>query len=88
MDRKELSAVLLEVLEGETGEKYSHLDDGTNLRDGLHLDSLDMVSTILQIEVQLQVHIDSSELENVATVGDLLDLLESKLATSDVRRAA
>ena len=63
------------------------LDDETNLRDGLHLDSLDMVSLVLQIEVRLQVHIDSSELDGVTKVGDLLNLLQTKLAgASDMRR--
>jgi acyl carrier protein len=88
MDRKGLATVLLEVLEDETGEKYPDLEDTTNLRDGLHLDSLDMVSTVLQIEVRLKVHIDSSELDKVATVGNLLDLLQTKLAESDARHAA
>ena len=88
MDRKGLAAVLLELLEEETGEKYPGLDDATNLRDGLHLDSLDLVSLILHIETRLQVHIDSSELDNVTKVGDLLDLLQTKLVASAARHAA
>ena len=88
MDRKGLAAVLLELLEEETGEKFPDLDDVTNLRDGLHLDSLDLVSLILHIETRLQVHIDSSELDNVTKVGDLLDLLQTKLVASAARHAA
>jgi acyl carrier protein len=88
MDRKELARTLLELLEEETGETYPDLEDATTLRDGLHLDSVDMVSLILHVEMRLQVPIDSSELQGVTTVGNLLDLLEKKLAVQNLRRAA
>jgi acyl carrier protein len=88
MDRQELANTLLELLEEETGETYPALEDSTTLRDGLHLDSVDMVSLVLHVEMRLQVPIDSSELHGVTTVGNLLDLLEKKLATKDVRQAA
>lgn len=88
MDRQELANTLLELLEEETGETYPALEDSTTLRDGLHLDSVDMVSLVLHVEMRLQIPIDSSELHGVTTVGNLLDLLEKKLASKDVRRAA
>ena len=88
MDRKELSQILLELLEEETGEKYPGLDDATNLRDGLNLDSLDMVSLVLHTEVRLDIQIDSSQLNDVVTVGDLLDLLQGKLQSQGGRQAA
>ena len=78
----------MELLEEETGETYPALEDSTTLRDGLHLDSVDMVSLVLHVEMRLQIPIDSSELHGVTTVGNLLDLLEKKLASKDVRRAA
>ena len=37
MERKELSAVVLELLEKETGETYPALQDSTSLREGLNL---------------------------------------------------
>lgn len=88
MDRQELANTLLELLEEETGETYPALEDSTTLRDGLHLDSVDMVSLVLHVEMRLQIPIDSSELHGVTTVGNLLDLLEKKLASKDARRAA
>jgi acyl carrier protein len=88
MDRKELANTLLELLEEETGETYPALDDATTLREGLHLDSVDMVSLVLHVEMRLGQPINSNELQNVVTVGDLLDLLESKLALPGARRAA
>jgi acyl carrier protein len=88
MDRKELASTLLELLEEETGETYPELDDATTLRDGLHLDSVDMVSLVLHVETRLNLPIDSAELQHVVTVGDLLNLLERKQATSDRQHAA
>lgn len=88
MNRQELANTLLELLEEETGETYPALEDSTTLRDGLHLDSVDMVSLVLHVEMRLQVPIDSSELHGVTTVGNLLDLLEKKLATNNARHAA
>lgn len=88
MDRQALSKILLELLEEETGETYTNVDDSTTLRGGLNLDSVDMVSLVLHTEVRLGIQIDSSQLGNVATVGDLLDLLQSLLPTKDGRQAA
>jgi acyl carrier protein len=54
----------------------------------LRLDSLDMVSLILKTEVRLDIKIDSSELNGVSTVGQMLDLLQRKLAEPAQRKAA
>lgn len=88
MDRTQISALLLELVEEETGDKFTDVEDGTDLRSGLRLDSLDMVSLILKTEVRLDIKIDSSELNGVSTVGQMLDLLQRKLADSSQRKAA
>lgn len=88
MDRTQISALLLELVEEETGERFSDLDDSTDLRSGLRLDSLDMVSLILKTEVRLGIKIESSELNGVSTVGQMLDLLQRKLAEPAERKAA
>ena len=88
MDRKELSKILLELVEDETGDKFTDVEDGTDLRSGFRLDSLDMVSLILKTEVRLGIKIDSSDLNGVTTVGQMLDLLQRKLADHPERQAA
>lgn len=80
MDRTTLRDTLREILEQETWEKYENLDETTNLREGLNLDSIDMVSVVLQIQNQFQIDIASSELEGLQQVGQLLDLMQAKLA--------
>jgi acyl carrier protein len=88
MDRNELGKVLMELVERETGEECPALDDSTDLRTGLNLDSLDMVSLVFRIENRLGVEIKSEELGHLVKAGDLLDLLASKVAGTAARQAA
>jgi len=45
-DRQVIRQTLIELLEADTGEKYPDLDENTNLREGLGLDSVDVVSIV------------------------------------------
>jgi acyl carrier protein len=88
MNRQELSATVLELLEKETGETYPTLEDSTSLREGLNLDSLDMAGLVLHIESRFGIQIETELLEKVTTVGSLLDVLEQKIAAKAARKAA
>ena len=79
-DRETIRQTLIELLEADTGETYATLDDSTNLREGLGLDSVDVVSIVSQIERRFRIRLTHQELENLVTVGDVLTLLENKLA--------
>jgi acyl carrier protein len=88
MTRQELSTVVHELLEKETGESYPGLQEATSLREGLNLDSLDMAGLVLHIESRFGIQIETELLEGIATVGDMLDVLEQKLAAKAGRHAA
>jgi acyl carrier protein len=88
MNRSELSAIVLELLEKETGESYPGLEDNTTLRQGLNLDSLDMAGLVLHIESRFGIQIETELLENIKTVGNLLDMLEKKIAAKAGKHAA
>lgn len=88
MDRTELSKVVLELLEKETGETYTDLSDATTLREGLNLDSLDMAGLMLHIESRFEIQIETELLEKINTVGDMLDVLEKKIAAKSDKNAA
>ena len=88
MERTQLSAVVLELLEKETGETYPAVEESTTLREGLNLDSLDMAGLVLHIESHFGIQIESELLDGIQSVGDLLDVLETKIAAKSVRRAA
>jgi len=88
MNRHDLSTVVHELLEKETGETYPGLQESTSLREGLNLDSLDMAGLVLHIESRFGIQIETELLEGIATVGDMLDVLERKLAAKADSKAA
>jgi acyl carrier protein len=88
MNRTDLSAIVLELLEKETGESYPGLEEATTLREGLNLDSLDMAGLVLHIESRFGIQIENELLEQIATVGDVLDAIEQKVAAKGGRQAA
>jgi acyl carrier protein len=88
MDRAFIRRTLIELLEADTGEKYTDLDDSANLRDGLGLDSVDVVSVVSQIERRFHIRLTHQELEKLVTVADVLNLLQAKLAATQPSNAA
>jgi acyl carrier protein len=80
MDREALKQTLKALVEETTGEPCPELTEDRDLRSGLGLDSVDMFSLIVDMQGQFQVKINSDEIEPVHSVGDLLDVLQRKLA--------
>lgn len=79
-DRESLRGSLRELLENETGAQRLDLPDTLGLREELGLDSVDLVSLVMQVECQFRVRLSSEELAQLKTVGDLLNLMQAKLA--------
>jgi acyl carrier protein len=79
-DRNAIRNTLIEFLEADTGEKFPELQDSMDLREGLGLDSVDVVSIVSQIERRFHLRLTHQELEKLVTVNDVLDLLEAKLS--------
>ncbi len=82
MSRESLRTTLLGLLEEEMGEPVPALSDDQDLREGLGLDSVDVVGLVMRIEREFRVRLAPEELARTKTVGDLLDLMEAKLAAS------
>lgn len=87
-DRETIRQTLIELLEADTGEKYPNLEDSANLREGLGLDSVDVVSIVSQIERRFRIRLAQQDLEHLVTVADVLNLLEAKLAAPKDSAAA
>jgi acyl carrier protein len=87
-DRQTIRQTLIELLEADTGEKYADLNDSANLREGLGLDSVDVVSVVSQIERRFRIRLSQQDLEKLVTVGDVLNLLQAKLASPPESSAA
>jgi acyl carrier protein len=88
LDRQFIRQTLVELLEADTGEKYPDLDEQVNMREGLGLDSVDVVSIVSQIERRFRIRLTQQELEKLVTVADVLNLLESKMLAGPETAAA
>ena len=88
MDRAAIRQTLIELVEADTGEKHTDLADEVNLREGLGLDSVDVVSIVSQIERRFRIRLSQQDLEKLLTVGDVLALLQAKLASPPESSAA
>ena len=80
--RDDIRKTLIEILEADMGENYSHVEDGMNLREQLGLDSVDVVSIVSQVERRFRIRMTHEELQTLSTVGDLLSLMQTKLASA------
>jgi acyl carrier protein len=87
-DRAFIRRTLIELLEADTGENHSNLEETANLREGLGLDSVDVVSIVSQIERRFHIRLTHQELEKLVTVGDILDLLQAKLNEASSSQSA
>jgi acyl carrier protein len=54
----------------------------------LNLDSLDMAGLVLHVESRFGIQIETELLEQIVTVGDMLDVLERKIAAKSGKQAA
>jgi acyl carrier protein len=81
MDRDKIRSTIADIIENDLGVRHEDLNDEITLRDGLGLDSVDIVSVISQVERQFKIRLSQADLEQISTVGQVLDLIVSK--TSD-----
>jgi acyl carrier protein len=88
MNRDQIRTALIEVLEADMGDSYGHVTDAMHLRDELGLDSVDVVSIVSQIERRFRIRLTHTEREKLATVGNVLDLLQGKLTSASQPQAA
>ena len=87
-DRETIRKTLAELVEADTGQKPPALDDGVKMRDDLGLDSVDLVSIVSQVERHFRIRLTHEELEKLVSVGDVLNLLQAKLAEAPTETQA
>ncbi len=80
MSRDEIRDVLMDLFEDETGEEVSSLNDDQSLAEQLGLDSVDMVSLIMQLERRFKIRLAHEELAHAQQLGQLIGLVQSKLS--------
>ncbi len=81
MDRQEIRDKLASIIAAVNDNLAGKADLGeeASIRDGLGLDSLQIVELLFEIEEQLDVKIEDEEAAKLSTVSDLLDLIQAKM---------
>ena len=55
------------------------LTNDTDLQDDLGADSLDVVDLLMSIEDEFEIEIPDEEIENIRTVGELVNYIENNM---------
>ncbi len=55
------------------------LQNDTDLQDDLGADSLDVVDLLMSIEDEFEIEIPDEEIENIRTVGELVNYIENHI---------
>ena len=67
------------ILAGQFDVEEDSLKNDTDLQDDLGADSLDVVDLLMSIEDEFEIEIPDEEIENIRTVGDLVNYIESNI---------
>lgn len=71
----EIKALAAETLEVNTED----VTEASRFSDDLEADSLDLVELVMAMEDKFDIKIDEGELEDIETVGQVIDIVEAKL---------
>lgn len=66
------------ILADQLDEKEENITMETDIAADLGADSLDVVEMIMSIEDEFEVEIPDEEIENIKTVGDVVNYIQSK----------
>ena len=68
-----------QILSEQLGVDVDEMSADTNIAKDLGADSLDVVELLMAIEDEFSVEIPDEEIENIKTIGDLVDYIQSNM---------
>ena len=80
MDRTEIESKLTDLLVDELGIDRDAIQADARFEEDLDVDSLGVVELLMALEDNFGVKIPDEEAEQITTVGEAVDLVETKLA--------
>lgn len=69
--------ILQKAIKKELGRDFDDIGPATGFED-MALDSLDIVQMIMAVEEAFDVEIDDEDVDNIKTVGQLIEYIENK----------
>jgi len=79
MDRAEIEAKMVDLLVDELGIDRDKISMDARFEEDLEVDSLGVVELLMALEDNFDVKIPDEEAEQIATVGEAVDLVQQKL---------
>ena len=70
---------VIAILADQFDAEEDSLTPETSIVDDLGADSMDVVDLLMTIEDQFEIEIPDSEVENIKTVGDLVNYIEEHM---------
>lgn len=75
--------MVFEKLRSILSEQFAVDEDtitlSTNIQDDLDADSLDVVDILMSIEDEFEIEIPDEEVDNIRTVGELVDYIKANM---------
>lgn len=69
---------IIEIIQEQLNLDGVEITDESSFKDDLGADSLDLFELVLAFEEEYGIEIPSDELDNIETVGDVLEYIRSK----------
>lgn len=69
---------ILEIIAEQFHVNVEDLEEDTNFVDDLNVDSIELLELVMAIEDEFDIELDDEILENITTVGDVLDFIDEK----------
>ncbi len=66
------------IMEEKLGLEGVDITESTSFKEDLEIDSLDLFDLVMEFEDSFGVEIPSQDLENITTVGGLIEYIKSK----------
>lgn len=67
-----------EIIEEKLNADGMDITESTSFKDDLNADSLDLFEMVMALEDEFDIEIPSEDLEQLLTVGDVLEYLKNK----------
>ncbi|EGS31382.1 MAG: acyl carrier protein [Peptoniphilus sp. oral taxon 375] len=69
---------ILEIIAEQFNVKVEDLDEDTNFVDDLNVDSIELLELVMTIEDEFDLELEDEVLENLTTVGDVIDYIDAQ----------
>ena len=68
-----------EIISDLSGHSVETINDEIELKDGLGLDSLDVVEMVMKLETEFDCNIPDDDYEDVKTVGEVFKIVSNRI---------